>query len=241
MDHKVLYERYRTIAYERANPESLEQAAREFDANFASLIPSDSDSKILDIGCGMGKFLYYLKKKGFRNPTGVEISPEQVEYCKQNVTDQVILTDNLINFINQRHDCWDCIVMLDVIEHIPRQDVIPILAAIHGALSRGGVLLIETGNMASLTGPYLRYIDFTHESGFTENSLRQVLRAVGFSEIRVTGNKEVVYSWRTRIFILMRRLWESTLRLIYRMERGWDSTPDVLSKLLIAQAKKSAP
>jgi cyclopropane fatty-acyl-phospholipid synthase-like methyltransferase len=170
---------------------------------------------------------------------GVEISPEQVEYCKQNVTDQVFLTDNLVQFIGQRHGYWNCIAMLDVIEHLPRQDVIPILAAIHSALSDGGVILIQTGNMASLTGPYLRYIDFTHESGFTENSMRQILRAVGFSEIKVSGNKVLVFSWRSRIFALARKLWEFTLRLIYRLERGWDSTPEVFSKLLIAWAKKS--
>lgn len=32
-----------------------------------------------------------------------------------------------------------------------------------------------------------RYIDFTHEIGFTEKSMRQVLRATGYSNIKIIG------------------------------------------------------
>jgi SAM-dependent methyltransferase len=238
MDYKSLYERYRTIAYERANPGGLEWAAWELEPTYGKLIPSDLEARILDVGCGMGQFLYYLKTKGYHNIMGVELSPEQVEYCKRNVTDQVALTDDVVSFLSARPAYWDCIVMIHVIEHIPRKELIPVLAATHDALRPGGSLLVETGNMASATGPFLRYIDFTHEAGFTENSLRQVLHAVGFPEIQVSGRTPFIWSWRTRLFVLAQRLWQSCLRLIYRLERGWDSPPQVLSKVLIARARK---
>lgn len=32
-----------------------------------------------------------------------------------------------------------------------------------------------------------RYIDITHENGFTEASMRQVLRAAGFKDIKIIG------------------------------------------------------
>jgi hypothetical protein len=85
-------------------------------------------------------------------------------------------------------------------------------------------------------GMFVRYIDFTHESGFTENSLRQILRAVGFSDIVITGNAPGIYSWRSYFRIAVQRLWHQCLRVMYSLDRGWSAAPKVLSPLLIAHA-----
>jgi len=242
MDYKVLFQHYRTIAYERVNPggvEGFEEAIRTTDPTYGRLLPVDLEARILDIGCGMGHFLYYLKAKGYHNIMGVDVSPEQVAYCQEFVLPQVQLTPDLVSFLGERPSHWDCIVMKDVIEHLPRKEIIPTLAAVHDALATGGTLLIETGNMASATGLFVRYIDFTHECGFTENSLRQVLRAVGFTEIQVMSPSPVIYSWRSRLRVLAQRLWEWCVRMVYRLERGWDAAPRVLSNLLIARARKA--
>jgi SAM-dependent methyltransferase len=37
------------------------------------------DSNILELGCGPGYFLDYLKLKGFTNSFGIDISSEQIE------------------------------------------------------------------------------------------------------------------------------------------------------------------
>ena len=241
MDYKVLFQRYRTIAYERVNPggvEGFEEAIRAIDPTYGRLLPVDLGARILDIGCGMGHFLYYLKAKGYHNILGVDVSPEQVAYCREFVLPQVQLTPDLVSFLGERPSHWNCIVMKDVIEHLSRKEIIPTLGAIHDALAPGGELLVETGNMASVTGLFVRYIDFTHECGFTENSLRQVLRAVGFSEIQVMSPSPVIYSWRSRLRILVQRFWQWCVRMVYRLERG-DAAPRVLSNLLIACARKA--
>jgi len=242
MDYKVLFQHYRTIAYERVNPggvEGFEEAIRTTDPTYGRLLPVDLEARILDIGCGMGHFLYYLKAKGYHNIMGVDVSPEQVAYCQEFVLPQVQLTPDLVSFLGERPSHWDRIVMKDVIEHLPRKEIIPTLAAVHDALATGGTLLIETGNMASATGLFVRYIDFTHECGFTENSLRQVLRAVSFTEIQVMSPSPVIYSWRSRLRILFQRFWEWWVRMVYRLERG--AAPRVLSYLLIACARKAEP
>ncbi|MBL0024752.1 MAG: class I SAM-dependent methyltransferase [Saprospiraceae bacterium] len=38
----------------------------------------DKNSNILDIGCGTGSFLFHLKKLGFYNTYGIDISQEQI-------------------------------------------------------------------------------------------------------------------------------------------------------------------
>lgn len=58
----------------------------------------------------------------------------------------------------------------------------------------------------------------TGTHGFVENSLRQVLRAVGFKEIDVRGNVAPVYSWRSYIRIALQRkpVFSSARDLQYR-------------------------
>ena len=235
-NHEVLFEHYRTIAYEGANPFHPEYAIRDMDPSFGRLLPKNLDARILDIGCGMGQFLYYLGLKGYRNLMGVELSPEQVEFCRKNINPNVTLVSDLVSFLTERPESWEFIIFKDVIEHLPRKQVIPTLSAIFQALTPRGSVVIETGNLASPAGMFVRYIDFTHESGFTENSLRQVLRAVGFRDILMSGNSPGIYSWRSYFRIAAQRIWHNCLRLMYSLDRGWNASPKVLSPVLIACA-----
>jgi 2-polyprenyl-3-methyl-5-hydroxy-6-metoxy-1,4-benzoquinol methylase len=234
--HEVLFEHYRTIAYEGANPFRPEQVVRDTDPSFGKLLPTNLDARILDIGCGMGHFLHYLNLKGYRNLMGVELSPEQVDFCQKTVNTNIVLISDLVAFLSERPQSWECIIFKDVIEHLPRIQVIPTLSAIFQALTPGGTVIVETGNLASPAGMFVRYIDFTHESGFTENSLRQVLRAVGFSEITIRGNSPVIYSWRSYIRVAAQRTWHQCLRLMYSLDRGLSAAPKVLSPVLIGHA-----
>ena len=62
------------------------------------------------------------------------------------------------------------------------------LDRISNVLIEGGIVFIKTPNMAN---PFVntagRYLDITHEVGFTEASMRQVLKATGFNDIKVVG------------------------------------------------------
>src|SRR2546425_7732524 len=46
-------------------------------------IPEDRSIKILDLGCGYGALLYFLKAAGYCNLKGIDVSPEQVTVAKQ--------------------------------------------------------------------------------------------------------------------------------------------------------------
>jgi SAM-dependent methyltransferase len=41
------------------------------------------NSKILDLGCGPGYFLNYMKEQGYTDLTGVSLSPEDVRMCEE--------------------------------------------------------------------------------------------------------------------------------------------------------------
>lgn len=233
-----LYEKYMSHLA-RCQGEDPSSAIRYYRLNFGGVLPVNKDARILDIGFGMGKFLYFLKTSGYENISGLEICREEYEYVRKSICEDVVLTEDTLAWLNESKDKWDCISMLDVIEHLPKPQVIPILSSIRERLNPGGHLIIRTDNMSGLTGLFQRYMDFTHESGFVEHSLREVLEMAGFIEITIFGEKyggPNFYHPKVILALLFRKVWFYVLSLIYALERGGNN-PRIFAKNLIAVAR----
>jgi len=159
--------------------------------NYVRLLPKDRRAAILDVGPGYGELLELLAKDlGYRQTTAIDISKEVVEHCNTILPGSTALVSDTRDFFEANADKFDCVFLLHVLEHIPKQDTIPLLRAIHSALAPNGRLIIEVPNMLNpFTGNALRYMDFTHEVGYTELSLEYVLQMAGFSQIAVAEIK----------------------------------------------------
>ena len=73
---KEIYDTYLESTYSKANilaEKEYQKAAKGYDANYSRFIPRNNNAMILDIGCGTGTFLWYLKKKGYTNFWGIDI------------------------------------------------------------------------------------------------------------------------------------------------------------------------
>jgi 2-polyprenyl-3-methyl-5-hydroxy-6-metoxy-1,4-benzoquinol methylase len=184
------------------------------------------DKAILDLGCGVGSLLNYLIINDCTNILGVDNSTEQLELCKKFVTDKVI-EDDIFNFLLTTIDKYDFIIVFDILEHIKKERVFEFLKLVYDALNRNGEILIRTPNMSSLTGLHIRYDDFTHEVGFTSESLIQILETVGFSKI-VTSN---TYLGNKRRFIM-----KILYKLVYKLH--FLTPPEVMTLNILAKAKK---
>lgn len=46
---------------------------------YGRFLPADKITKLLDVGCGNGGFIYFLQTLGFKNSLGIDVSKEQVE------------------------------------------------------------------------------------------------------------------------------------------------------------------
>ena len=182
-DQQLLFDRYLSSGFAQAyGPASVTSPyyQRMFARNVGPHLPANPAARVVDIGCGLGHFLYYLRQQGYTNILGVDIGAEPVEFCRQHVTSNVLQIDSIESFLTERQGPYDVIGFLDVIEHLPKSIIIPTLRLLREHLAHGGVLFVRTGNMASPIGPRVRFGDFTHEVGFTEFSLEQVLNAAGF-------------------------------------------------------------
>lgn len=149
----------------------------------ADEMPTDRGARVLDIGCGFGFALSALRKNGYINTKGLEVSFDQYKVAKEKGLD-IILVDNTIEWLKEKKEHFDVILLLDVLEHLP-VDLQPALCKeIRNRLKAGGKLIITTPNASSPIAMRYRYIDYTHFSAFTEKSLSHLLMEAYFDEIR---------------------------------------------------------
>lgn len=218
--------------YSRSNlltPEEYENTFKSYHAYFGNFLPNDKNAPILDVGCGTGHFLYYLKKRGYNNFLGIDLSPDNINFCKKNISPHVELTD-AFDYLLGKNLFYRVIIANALLEHIPKERVISFLKLIHNSLRDDGLLLMTTPNMSNPFALQLRYRDFTHECGFTEKSIYQVLYVAGFRDIMINP------SWTEKKSI------KSYIRKIVMRKLFWFlggcNAPDILSSLLIVIAKK---
>jgi 2-polyprenyl-3-methyl-5-hydroxy-6-metoxy-1,4-benzoquinol methylase len=136
---------------------------------------------ILELGCGRGYMLEYLRNKGFNNLKGIDISEEQINISRQKGFDVEVADVN--DFLNKNTIKFKMIIALDFVEHFSKDELIPLFEKIYNKLEAKGIFIFHTPNGQSLLSTNLIYGDLTHLTIFTPNSALQLLKLVGFDQI----------------------------------------------------------
>jgi 2-polyprenyl-3-methyl-5-hydroxy-6-metoxy-1,4-benzoquinol methylase len=150
---------------------------RDYNWRFNKILPKNREIYCLDIACGAGTFLYFLKQKGYKNIIGVDISPEQVALAKQ-VCDDVHEVDVKEYLASGRG--YDMITIFSFIEHLTRDEALTFLDNVYKSLRPGGRIILVTPNADSPFAAHMRYGDITHEVIYNQGSLASLLRVCGF-------------------------------------------------------------
>jgi SAM-dependent methyltransferase len=132
-------------------------------------------ASILEIGCSKGFLLAALNEAGFRRLHGVDLSPSDVEHARKLVPNAAIDCVDAVEFLRTRVEAFDLILAKAVLEHVPKPELLSFVGAMAAGLRPGGVAIIDVPNMDWLFAAHERYMDLTHEVGFTQESLRQTL------------------------------------------------------------------
>jgi len=231
------YEKYHEQYFlQMNNPtrEAFESTANAYSAWYGKFLPADKNSKILDVGCGMGHFLCFLKREGYINYWGIDLSPSQVQFVAEHVTKRVTLADAFAYL--RTNDAFDVIAANDILEHISKDATRGFLTLLYNSLKANGLLFIKTPNMSNPFGLKSRYQDFTHEVGFTEDSLRLVLNISGFHELCITGTSYATQSRRPWIAKFGERITHKILEQMFKAQ-GY-AHPSILEPNLIAICMK---
>jgi SAM-dependent methyltransferase len=173
--------------YRRAEP----VLRREFARSIEFIRRQCPAGRLLELGCAYGFFLQEARRHF--EVAGVELAAEAAEYCRrtgldvqQGVADAATL---------QRLGPADVIVLLDVIEHLPQP--CETLALCHRYLNPGGIIVITTGDFASVAARLMgrRWRLMTppqHLWFFTQESVRRMSVALGLTMTHVDHPWKIV-------------------------------------------------
>ena len=136
----------------------------------------ESYTDVLEIGCYLGYTLCTIKKlKRFKKIEGIEISDSAAKLARKYTGIEDIHCVDAFYFLPQKKTSYDVIIMKAVLEHIQKDQIGRLLNLIYLALKPGGIALISVPNMDWISAMHERYMDVTHEVGFTPESLYDVM------------------------------------------------------------------
>lgn len=154
--------------------------------NYRRLLPPAAERpRILEIGAGRGFMLAALRGAGYGELMGVDLSPDDVAHARERLGLPGVVEGDGRAYLRAHPGAFDVVLAKAVLEHVRKEEVLPFLDDVRAALAPGGRAILEVPNMDWILAGHERFMDFTHEVGFTRESLGQVLRCVfGNAEIR---------------------------------------------------------
>lgn len=176
--------------------------------------PRDRNAPILDLGCGNGVLLLAAQREGYRNLSGVDGSAEQVAVAQALGIRNVREGDLFVELSTTNDTSLDCVVTLDVIEHLSKSDLLRLMADVHRVLRPGGRWIIHVPNAESPFFGRVRYGDFTHELAFTRQSLSALLRAGRFANVLCVEDQPIPHGLKSTVRFM---LW----KLLRQLPRAW--------------------
>jgi 2-polyprenyl-3-methyl-5-hydroxy-6-metoxy-1,4-benzoquinol methylase len=238
-EKKGLYSRYLSSHFGQIHhgTQDFTIQTQYFRKNYSRHLSIEKNKKILDLGCGMGHFLYYLKTEGFTDCLGIDLSQENIEFCKKNQLNAEV--GNIFEFLKDTDNTFDAIIMNDIIDHLEKPEIIHLLHLIFEKLQPNGRLIIKAHNASNpIMASSSRYIDFTHELLFTEESLSQVLKISGFKQVTLFPQDLYVFYYNPLNYLALffNFLLRGTFRLLFYFHGR--KTTKIFTKNLIAVAIK---
>ena len=102
--------------------------------------------KILDVGCGKGRFSKILVDKK-AVVTGIDLSDKLLEVAKKNIEDVNFVIGSTTN-LKFQDNLFDCIICIETLEHVP--DTKKAVEEMLRVLKEGGKIIIIDKNKLSL-------------------------------------------------------------------------------------------
>lgn len=204
--------------------------------NLDQLFPKKT-SECLEIGPGQGELLMYWKQNGFKNISSIDISEDVVSHI-QKLGFKCELVNDSSEYLLKHQNTYDLIVLNDVLEHVPREEIVSLVESIRISLAKGGKVIIKSPNAQSPHFSVGLFGDLTHIQAFTETSLSQLFEASGFDHYYFLPEKSAVRYNPMSIIAnyLIKPVYFFWIRKI-RQATG-HASPRILSQAIIAVAEK---
>jgi 2-polyprenyl-3-methyl-5-hydroxy-6-metoxy-1,4-benzoquinol methylase len=141
-----------------------------------------SGTKLLDIGCGEGLFLFNASKAGYITK-GIELSQDAAEYAKKEFGLDVEAKP--FEELRLPENYFDVVTLWQVLEHLPYP--FNVLKEVHRILKPGGLVVASTPDIEGIPAKILRKrwwnIRKLHLNQFTTETLMDILQNAGFKNM----------------------------------------------------------
>jgi 2-polyprenyl-3-methyl-5-hydroxy-6-metoxy-1,4-benzoquinol methylase len=184
---------------------------RSYREEMLKYIPENA-VRILEVGCGEGLFMTYVKENRRSEIWGIEMNQVAAEIASK-VTEKVFAGDFNLICKDLPVNYFDCIVFNDVLEHF--SDPWLALSNTRQLLSENGVIVASIpnfryiGNLTEIiTQADFKYLedggilDKTHLRFFTSKSIYRFFNECGFEVVCQEGLRPCK-SWKEKLFITL--------------------------------------
>ena len=136
-------------------------SARVVESQRAYLPLLEGHEPVLEIGCGRGELLARLGELGI-SASGVDTDPGMVAHCRARGLD-VAHADAASHLRSMPDASLGAVFSAQVIEHVPRSELIGLLELAAAKLVPGGLCIAETVNPHKIASLKTFWVDPTHE------------------------------------------------------------------------------
>jgi 2-polyprenyl-3-methyl-5-hydroxy-6-metoxy-1,4-benzoquinol methylase len=192
-------------------------------------------SRVLDLGCGLGEFLYLCQQLGCKELVGVNLCEDEINAARHFVNAD-FHCKHILEYLRSTQRAFDSIYAMNILEHFEKDELLEVLRLVSSRLSPGGVLVSMVPNAISPFGNLTRHWDYTHEWAFTPNNFRQLASITGFDhniEFRECG--PVPYAFISSVRWLLWQIIRLGIKLYLLIEvadtKGGVYTMDMLVRL----------
>ncbi len=185
---------------------------------YGRFLPKDKSARILDVGCGRGGMVYWLRNKGYSDAEGIDINREKIdEGTSLGITN--IHHGDAVSFLKKKGDYYDRIFLIDVLDSLNKEEALNLLEEIFRSLKKNGSIIIRGANAESPVGR-LRYAHFGERVDLTEQSIKAALSRIGFRDLGAYPVRPVVHGIKSLIRHCLWRTIEIGLKLYRLIEVG---------------------
>jgi O-antigen chain-terminating methyltransferase len=138
----------------------------------------------LDIGCGRGEWLEYLKLENFSG-LGIDMDAAMVNQCRD-LGFAAEVDDGLSYLKRMPNDYFSVVSAFHVAEHMKIQDLEELLKETHRSLKSGGIAIFETPNPENLrVSSFTFYMDPTHLKPLPPDLFKFLAHGQGFEHVEI--------------------------------------------------------
>lgn len=216
----TLYKYYRSSFKGRVDASAMEMSVAKLMPVVGPWVAErDKDELVVDLGCGAGELLLTLKRLGFKNLTGCDLSAEQVLVAQ--TLFPTVKEQNLFAFLESYADGEIGIITLfDVLEHLTRQQALDLLVIVRRKLKPNGRFIVHMPNGLSPFVGHVYWGDITHEWCLTPQSAEVLCRVSGLTNFECVEHLGESAGFKGNMRKVAWRLARGFLRVLNRIETG---------------------